>query len=73
MAKLVEILARDWPLWKGGQRVYQDTDGRLIASDGYCFRTDLGVAETASDRETAVITKPKWAAERAAAQQGTTP
>ena len=66
-------MARDWPRWKGGQRVYQDADGHLIASDGYYFRTNLGAAETASDRETAVVTEPKWTAQRAAAQQGTTP
>lgn len=66
---LLQILARDWPLWQAGQRVYQDADGHLISSDGYCFRSDLGRTEMASDRETAVVTKAKWAAERAQADQ----
>lgn len=67
---LLEILARDWSCWRGGQRIYQDADGDLIASDGYCFQTVCGHAEISSDRETAVVTERKWATQRAQAQKG---
>lgn len=69
---LLEILARDWTYWRGGQRAFQDADGDLIASDGYCFQTVCGHAEIAADRETAVVTKSKWVAQRAAAHKSQT-
>ncbi|UBB18325.1 hypothetical protein [Comamonas odontotermitis] len=62
---LLEILARDWPYWKGKSRAYQDKDGDLIASNGYCFRHVCGHAEIASDRATAIVTEQKWATKRA--------
>ncbi|MGE8446732.1 MAG: pilus assembly FimT family protein [Comamonas sp.] len=62
---LLEILARAWTEWKGGMRVYQDTDGDLVASNGYGFRHVCGHAEIASDRATAIVTAEKWAAQRA--------
>ena len=72
--RLIEILVRDWPIWIGGQRVYQDTDGDLIASDGYCFRHFCGHAEIATDRATAIVTELRWReakeAQRAQAQKG---
>lgn len=64
---LLEILARDWTVWRGGSRCYQDADGHVIASEGYCFRSDCGQMELASDRATAVVTEWKW---RAARPQG---
>jgi hypothetical protein len=67
---LLEILARDWTYWKGGQRAYQEANGVLIASEGYCFRTVRGHAELASDRETAVVTESKWAAQIAQQREG---
>lgn len=72
--RLIEILVRDWSTWIGGQRAYQDSDGDLIASDGYCFRNVVGNAEIASDRATAIVTELRWreakAAQRAQAQKG---
>ena len=62
---LLEILARDWSVWIGRQRVYQAADGAVIASEGYCLQYVVGEAEIASDRATAVVTEPKWAARRA--------
>ena len=61
---LLEILVRDWPVWIGGSRTYQDEDGDLIASDGYCFRHVCGQAEIATDRATAVVTERKWSTQR---------
>lgn len=62
---LLEILVRDWPKWIGESRVYQDVDGDLVASNGYCIRHVCGHAEIASDRATAIVTKQKWEAQRA--------
>lgn len=71
---LLEILVRDWQKWVGGSRAYQDEDGDLIASEGYCFRYVIGNAEIASDRTTAIVTELRWcearAAQRAQAQKG---
>lgn len=58
--RLIEILVRDWSTWIGGQRAYQDSDGDIIASDGYCFRNVVGNAEIASDRATAIVTELRW-------------
>ena len=62
---LLEILARDWPVWIGDSRAYQDEDGDVIASQGYYLREVVDHVEIASDRATAVVTEPKWAAFRA--------
>lgn len=62
---LLEILVRDWTYWKGGHRAYQEANGVLIASNGYCFRTARGHAEIAIDRATAIVTEQKWEAQRA--------
>lgn len=61
---LLEILVRDWPQWLGGNRVYQDEDGDLIACENYGSKWVAGRAELASDRTTAIITKAKWSAAR---------
>ena len=53
---LLEILARDWPQWLGGNRVYQDADGDLIACENYGSKWVAGRAELASDRATAIVT-----------------
>lgn len=73
---LLEIMVRDWPSWPVDdwgllyQRVYQDTDGDLIGSDGYSFRDVIGHAEIANDRATAVVTERQWAAQRAQQEGG---
>lgn len=69
---LLEILVRDWSVWNGGQRAFQDIEGDVIASDGYCFQTVCWKAEIACDRAIAVVTKAKWTARRAAVQKGQT-
>ena len=61
---LLEILARDWSRWLGGNRVYQDTDGDLIACENYGSKWVAGSADIASDRVTAIITEAKWRAAR---------
>ena len=63
---LLEILVRDWPMWIGGSRAYQDEDGDLIASDGYCLRHVCDHAEFASDRATAIVTELRWREAKAA-------
>ena len=63
---LLEILARDWTHWPDANRAYQEANGSLIASNGYCFQHACGHAEIASDRATAIVTKQKWADYRAA-------
>ena len=59
---LLEILVRDWPRWIGGNRVYQDEDGDLIACVNYGTKWVAGSAEIASDRATAIVTPAKWRA-----------
>lgn len=59
---LLEILVQAWSVWRGGSRCYQDADGHVISSEGYCFRYDRGRMEIASDRATAVVTEAKWRA-----------
>lgn len=70
---LLEILVRDWPKWIDGSRTYQDEDGDLIASEGYCFRDVVGNAEIAIDPTTAIVTELRWreaqAIQRAQAQK----
>lgn len=61
---LLQILARDWPIWVGGSRVYQDEAGDLIACENYGSMWVAGSAEIASDRATAIVTKAKWSAAR---------
>lgn len=61
---LLEILARDWPQWLGGNRVYQAEDGDLIACENYGSKWVAGRSELASDRATAIVTEAKWRAKR---------
>lgn len=61
---LLDILARDWVIWPGGSRVYQDKNGDIISSDGYDWRHTVCRAEIARDRATAVVTESKWRSAR---------
>lgn len=68
---LLDLLARHLDAWPEDHgRVIQWEDGTVWACAGY--GTGIGLfrlTEIASDRATAVVTEPKWKAQRAQAQQ----
>lgn len=67
---LLQLVARHLDNWPAGYgRVIQDEDGTVWACDGLGSRALFIMTEIAADRATAVVTEPKWKAQRAQAQQ----
>lgn len=66
MAKLVEIAAREIVGFPAGfQRLSQRSDGLIVAAAGYGYTREVAIFDIAEDRETAVVTRAQWEAERA--------
>ena len=66
---LLELLARHWAEWHGYSRAYQDDSGWVWASANFGTSDPMCRLPIAADRATAVVTEPKWKAQRAQAQQ----
>ena len=67
LLQLVAGCMDNWPTGYG--RVIQDEDGTVWACAGLGSRALFVMTEIAADRATAVVTEPKWKAQRAQAQQ----
>lgn len=64
--KLLEIAARNIAEFPAGfQRLSQRSDGLIVAAAGYGYTRDVAIFDIAEDRDTAVVTRAQWEAERA--------